>query len=120
MNTIVKTGIVLTLDGLHTNEIEHLVRNQYVSAFRRDDGTYGLHGDMHIVGLCAIIYMPREQADIWPKVHGTLSVMGKFFFRKGEPFNVLVVESQRIAVERNSLHELDLEVFVRAGGRVRV
>jgi len=124
MNTIVKTGIVLQLEGVNQDDLMHLHRYERIPMASLGDGDTGtsvftIYGDMHVVGQCALLYVPNEQTT-WPKIHGSLSLVGRYFFRATQPHSLLVVEAQRIAVERDSIHELDLEVFVRAGGRVRV
>jgi len=118
MRTIVKTGVVLLISGYDPH------RDKIPAAELGDVGVgnnyFTIYGDMHVVGQCAVLYVPNKQVPNWPKVHGTISLVGKYFYRKGEPYSTIVLEAQRIYVERDALHELDLEVFVRAGGRVRV
>jgi len=118
MRTIVKTGVVLLI-----NEYDPYSSDKIPAAELGDVGVgnncFTIYGDMHVIGQCVVLYVPNDQVP-WPKVHGTLSLVGKYFYRHAEPYSTIVLEGQRIAVERDALHEIDLETFVRAGGRVRV
>ena len=121
MRTIVKTGIVLQLDGASIEDFMHLQRCDRMPMAVDEGNIFTMYGDMHVVGQCSVLYLPNHQVT-WPKIHGTISLKGKYFYRPQDdpPHSILVVESQRIAIDRDALHEFDLDIFVRAGGRVRV
>ena len=97
-NTVVKTGVILEPRNNHRF------------------GEY-LHGDLHIVGNCAIIFYPIAQVP-WGSSHGWIDLGNRFFDKDYPPFGTLVIPASCVYIRRSCLHEFDLGTFVTAGGQL--
>lgn len=75
---------------------------------KSEDGKeFRIHGDLHIVGNCAVLYMPPDQL-FRQKVHGIIRFDVKYFWRRGQNDMALVIPAHKVFMNYAELHPCDL------------
>lgn len=82
-----------------------------------------IYGDMHLIGNCCILWHCGKNSENFSEsnIHGHLTQQDiNCFDRDAKPFSIYIVEAKYIKMKQTSMHELDLNLFINAGGQVIV
>jgi len=108
--TIIKTGCVLRILGQDWDLPSDTAGNEPARS---------LYGDLHTVGNNCIMYYPLGQMDR-NTVHGVVDLREdpRRMVRNTQPFGFMSIKAEYITMVEDSLHEIDRETFILAGGKL--